>query len=67
MACSIDVFPDSLIPIIGINEYLKDIKVMPDTYVGKLNTAVKLENKSVLRTEIENKLKQVFDPRGIFQ
>jgi glycolate oxidase FAD binding subunit len=42
-------------------------KVMPDTYVGKLNAAVKLENKSVLRTEIENKLKQVFDPRGIFQ
>ncbi|VVM23274.1 Glycolate dehydrogenase (EC, FAD-binding subunit GlcE [uncultured Gammaproteobacteria bacterium] len=42
-------------------------KVMPDTYVGKLNTAVKLENKSVLRTEIENKLKQVFDPRGVFQ
>jgi hypothetical protein len=49
MACSIDVFPDSLIPIIGINEYLKDISI------------------SVLRTEIENKLKQVFDPRGIFQ
>jgi glycolate oxidase FAD binding subunit len=42
-------------------------KVMPDTYVGKLNTAVKLENKSVLRAEIENKLKQVFDPRGVFQ
>ncbi|VVM18768.1 Glycolate dehydrogenase (EC, FAD-binding subunit GlcE [uncultured Gammaproteobacteria bacterium] len=42
-------------------------KVMPDTYVGKLNAAVKLENKSVLRTEIENKLKQVFDPRGVFQ
>jgi glycolate oxidase FAD binding subunit len=32
-------------------------KVMPDTYVGKLNAAVKLENKSVLRTEIEQKLK----------
>jgi glycolate oxidase FAD binding subunit len=31
-------------------------KVIPDTYVGKLNAAVKLENKSVLRTEIENKL-----------
>ncbi|CAC9438835.1 Glycolate dehydrogenase (EC, FAD-binding subunit GlcE [uncultured Gammaproteobacteria bacterium] len=42
-------------------------KVMPDTYVGKLNAAVKLENKSVLRTEIEQKLKQVFDPRGVFQ
>jgi glycolate oxidase FAD binding subunit len=42
-------------------------EVMPDTYVGKLNAAVKLENKSVLRTEIENKLKQVFDPRGVFQ
>jgi hypothetical protein len=27
MACSIDVFPDSLIPIIGINEYLKDISI----------------------------------------
>jgi glycolate oxidase FAD binding subunit len=40
-------------------------KVMPDTYVGKLNAAVKLENKSVLRTEIEQKLKQVFDPRGV--
>ena len=42
-------------------------KVMPDTYVGKLNASVKLENKSVLKTEIEQKLKQVFDPRGIFQ
>jgi glycolate oxidase FAD binding subunit len=42
-------------------------KVMPDTYVGKLNAAVKLENKLVLRTEIEQKLKQVFDPRGVFQ
>jgi glycolate oxidase FAD binding subunit len=31
-------------------------KVMPDTYIGKLNAAVKLEDKSVLRTEIENKL-----------
>jgi glycolate oxidase FAD binding subunit len=40
---------------------------MPDTYVGKLNAAVKLENKLVLRTEIEQKLKQVFDPRGVFQ
>ena len=42
-------------------------KVMPNTYVGKLSAAVKLENKSVLRTEIEDKLKQVFDPKGVFQ
>ncbi|CAC9493930.1 Glycolate dehydrogenase (EC, FAD-binding subunit GlcE [uncultured Gammaproteobacteria bacterium] len=41
-------------------------KVMPDVYVGKLNTSVKLENESVLRTEIEQKLKQVFDPKGVF-
>ncbi len=42
-------------------------KVMPSAYVGKLNASVKLENKSVLRTEIEQRLKSVFDPRGVFK
>ncbi len=42
-------------------------KVLPSVYVGKLNASVKLENKSVLRTAIEQKLKLVFDPKGFFQ
>uniref|UniRef100_UPI0034DFFED0 hypothetical protein n=1 Tax=Candidatus Thiodubiliella endoseptemdiera TaxID=2738886 RepID=UPI0034DFFED0 len=42
-------------------------KVLPSAYVGKLNASVKLENKSVLRTAIEQKLKLVFDPKGVFQ
>jgi len=42
-------------------------KVMPSAYVDKLNASVKLENKSVLRTEIEQKLKLVFDPRSVFK
>ncbi|WP_369177525.1 hypothetical protein [Candidatus Thiodubiliella endoseptemdiera] len=42
-------------------------KVLPSAYVGKLNASVKLENKSVLRTAIEQKLKLVFDPKGFFQ
>ncbi len=42
-------------------------KVLPSAYVGKLNASVKLENKSVLKTAIEQKLKLVFDPRGIFK
>ncbi|NYT28076.1 MAG: hypothetical protein H0A76_09450 [Candidatus Thiodubiliella endoseptemdiera] len=41
-------------------------KVLPSAYVGKLNASVKLENKSVLRTAIEQKLKLVFDPKGFF-
>ncbi len=41
-------------------------KVMPSAYVGKLNASVKLENKSMLRNEIEQKLKLVFDPKRVF-
>ncbi len=41
-------------------------KVMPDVYVGKLDAPLKLENKSVLVADIEQKLKGVFDPKHIF-
>ena len=42
-------------------------KVMPNTYVGKLNAPVKTNNNSTLRQQIEQKLKAVFDPRGVFE
>ncbi|MDG2353210.1 MAG: dehydrogenase, partial [Gammaproteobacteria bacterium] len=42
-------------------------KVLPSAYVGELNTPVKSNNNSVLRGGIEQRLKSVFDPRGIFQ
>lgn len=42
-------------------------KVMPDIYVGKLNAPIQSNNNSTLRHEIEQKLKSVFDPQGIFK
>mgnify|MGYP006420318527 FL=1 len=42
-------------------------KVLPSTYVGELNAPMKSSNNSALRTEIEQRLKSVFDPKGIFQ
>jgi len=42
-------------------------KVLPSVYVGELSAPKKSNHKSALRTEIEQKLKHVFDPKGIFQ
>lgn len=42
-------------------------KVLPSTYVGKLSAPVKSDNNSALRVEIEQRLKSVFDARGVFQ
>jgi len=42
-------------------------KVLPSTYVGELNAPMKSSNNSALRTEIEQRLKSVFDPKGVFQ
>ncbi|ORU90863.1 MAG: dehydrogenase [Cycloclasticus sp. symbiont of Poecilosclerida sp. M] len=41
-------------------------KVMPITYVGELKKSVKPNNNSPVRQGIEEKLKAVFDPKGIF-
>ncbi len=41
-------------------------KVLPSTYVGELNAPVKSDKASVLRDEIEQKLKSVFDPHNKF-
>ena len=41
-------------------------KVMPSQYVGQLKSRPKTVQRSALRTEIEARLKTVFDPRGIF-
>ena len=42
-------------------------KVLPSTYVGELSAPIKTNNNPTLRTEIEQKLKSVFDPKGTFQ
>lgn len=42
-------------------------KVMPNMYVNTLSSAKKSNNTSKLRADIEQKLKQVFDPKGIFK
>ncbi|TEU19274.1 MAG: FAD-binding protein [Gammaproteobacteria bacterium] len=42
-------------------------KVLPSAYVGKLSAPVKSDNNSALRVEIEQRLKSVFDARGVFQ
>ncbi|BAS68154.1 MAG: FAD-binding protein [Gammaproteobacteria bacterium] len=42
-------------------------KVLPSTYVGKLSPPIKNKSSSTLHNEIEQKLKFVFDPRGIFK
>ena len=42
-------------------------KVLPSTYVGELSAPIKTDNNPTLRTEIEQRLKSVFDPKGIFQ
>ncbi|HIG88786.1 FAD-binding protein [Candidatus Thioglobus sp.] len=42
-------------------------KVLPSAYVGELSAPVKVSNNLALRVEIEQRLKLVFDPKGIFQ
>ena len=43
------------------------LKVLPKTYVDKMMLSKKLElATSQLHRDIENKLKEVFDPKGIF-
>ncbi|MCS5586775.1 MAG: FAD-binding protein [Gammaproteobacteria bacterium] len=42
-------------------------KVLPSAYVGELFAPVKSNNDSALRVEIEQRLKSVFDARGVFQ
>ena len=42
-------------------------KVLPSTYVGELSAPIKTNNNPALRVEIEQRLKSVFDPKGIFQ
>jgi glycolate oxidase FAD binding subunit len=41
-------------------------KVMPSQYVGELKFRAKTAERSVLREEVEKRLKTVFDPRGVF-
>ncbi len=41
-------------------------KVMPKSYVSNLRPGVKTDQHSALRSEIERRLKMVFDPNGIF-
>jgi len=40
---------------------------LPSTYVGELSVPIKANNNPALRVEIEQRLKSVFDPKGIFQ
>jgi len=42
-------------------------KVLPSAYVGELSAPIKTSNNPALRGEIEQRLKSVFDPKGIFQ
>ena len=42
-------------------------KVLPSAYVGELSAPIKTNNNPALRGEIEQRLKSVFDPKGIFQ
>ncbi len=42
-------------------------KVLPSAYVGELSAPVKSNNNSALRVDIEQRLKSVFDARGVFQ
>ncbi|SFV83112.1 Glycolate dehydrogenase, FAD-binding subunit GlcE [hydrothermal vent metagenome] len=41
-------------------------KVLPKSYIAKLTAPIKSTASSSLRQQIEQKLKQVFDPRGVF-
>lgn len=42
-------------------------KVLPSTYVGKIDKPCFSKSNNPLRQEIEQRLKSVFDPRGIFE
>jgi len=39
---------------------------LPKSYISKLTAPIKSTASSGLRQQIEQKLKQVFDPRGVF-
>jgi glycolate oxidase FAD binding subunit len=41
-------------------------KVMPSAYIGKIEKPYRLKNDSLICQEIEEKPKQVFDPKGVF-
>lgn len=41
-------------------------KVLPSAYVGELSPPIKCKSNSTLRNEIEQRLKWVFDPKGVF-
>ncbi|HIE78169.1 MAG TPA: FAD-binding protein [Candidatus Thioglobus sp.] len=41
-------------------------KVLPDSYIGEFNQPIKSSDQSTIRLQIEKKLKEVFDPRGVF-
>lgn len=42
------------------------LKVLPAIYIGEVSKPVKIAEKSDLHQQIEQKLKAVFDPRGVF-
>ncbi|CAC9977820.1 hypothetical protein [uncultured Gammaproteobacteria bacterium] len=42
-------------------------KVMPKVYIGKIERPCLSKNDSPILREIEQKLKMVFDPRGVFK
>jgi len=42
-------------------------KVMPSTYIGKIERPCLSKNDQPIRQEIERRLKGVFDPKGIFK
>ena len=42
-------------------------KVLPSSYVDELTAPTKLATSSNLTQQIEQRLKQVFDPKGVFQ
>ncbi|SEH87703.1 Glycolate oxidase subunit glcE [Bathymodiolus azoricus thioautotrophic gill symbiont] len=42
-------------------------KVMPKAYIGKIEKPCLSKNDNLICQEIEDKLKQVFDPRGVFE
>ena len=42
-------------------------KVLPSSYVDELTAPTKLATSSKLTQQIEQRLKQVFDPKGVFQ
>ena len=42
-------------------------KVLPSAYIGDLTAPIKAGDNPILRDEIEQRLKSIFDPKGVFQ